>query len=236
MASPNRSSASPGTTAVAWPRSGDEGIAGEAAVATLLRAEAGGLSEGASPEDQQRIRSVLRSMAGFIQGAGVADAPTDWSCHPLDQIPQFVRYPGCSAADSVRLAVDALWNDADEAVFHFRRGDTLGAESSLGLALRELQDSFSAACVRRVKNEDGDWIIKDVLEYTEQVSQDPEKGDGKNTAGAAEPGLLAELGQAMVLASQLLLFYFVQRVLGLEAEACETREILESAYLREEIP
>ena len=222
------------TTILAWPLSGHEQMAGEAAATTLLRAEVGGVLGSASAEDRGRLRSVLRSMAGFVQEADSEDGVTGGEGRPWGQTRHFIRYPNCTAADSIRLATDALWDYADEAVFLFRRGETLGSQSSLGRALQALQDSFSPVHVKRLKSEDGFLIIKDVFEDTAQDSPEPAKGNETYKKGEAEQSALEELGQATVLASQLLLSYFVQRVLGLASEAGQTRQTLEGAYLREE--
>jgi len=222
------------STILAWPLSGHERMAGEAAATTLLRVEVGGVLGRASPEERERIKSVLRSMSGFVQSADIDDAVTGGHWRPWGQMQHFMRYPGRTVADSVRMAVNALWSYTEEAVFLFRRGNTLGAKSSLGRALHGLQDSFSPAHVKRVKGDDGVWVIKDVFEYTAQDSSEHERGDEKYKTGEAEQSSLTELGQATVLASQLLLSYFVQRVLGLASEAGQTRQTLEGAYLREE--
>ena len=132
------------------------------------------------------------------------------------------------------MATEALWSHADEAVFMFRRGYTRGCTSSLASALHALQDSFSPAHVKRVKSEDGIWVIKDVHE---SAVQDPQgRQSGGETSGRAEDAeaMLSELEHATVLAKQLLLSYFVQRVLGLASEAYQTRQTLEKVYLLEE--
>jgi hypothetical protein len=210
-------------------------MAGEAAATTLLSAGVEGILGHASPEEWERIQSVLRSMSGFVENADTESALPGGSSDAWGPLPLFVRYTGCTAADSIHFAIDALWSHADEAVFLFRRGDTLGATSSLGRALQGLQDSFSPAHVKRVKSEDGVWVIKDVFEDAAQDSPELGKGEEKGRIGAAEQSSLADLGEATVLAVHLLLSYFVQRALGLASEASQTRETLESAYLREEI-
>jgi hypothetical protein len=217
-----------------WPLASHGGMAGEAAATTLLSAGLEGILGHASPEEWERIQSVLRSMSGFVQDDVVEDALTVGPLDPWSQTQHFVRYPGCGAADSICVGIDAVWSDADEAVFLFRCGDTLGATSSLGRALQGLQGSFSPAHVRRVKDEDGVWVIKDVLEDAAQDGR--AKDDEKEKTGEAARSSSWELGQAAVLASQLLLSYFVQRVLGLASEASQIRETLESTYLRAEVP
>jgi hypothetical protein len=210
-------------------------MAGEAAATTLLSAGVEGILGHASLDEWERIQRVLRSMSGLVRDPDIEDAPKDELSHPWDQAQYFVRDTGSTAADAVRLAIDALWSDADEAVFLLRRGDTLGATSSLGRALLELQDSFSPARVRRVKDGDGVWVIKDVFADTAQDS--PERGgrEEKDEARETEPDARADLNETRVLAAHLLLTYFVQRTLGLASEANQTREALEGAYLREEV-
>jgi hypothetical protein len=221
------------STILSWPLSGHERMAGEAAAATLLRAEVGGVLGHATPEERERIRSVLQSMSIRVQEIDVEDVVTLGHWRAGGQPHHFMRLPGRTAADSVRIATDALWSDVNEAVFQFRHGAPYDKEC-LGRALHALQDSFSPAHVKRVKSEDGIWVIRDVFEYTAQDSKEHEKGDEKYRTGEAEQSSLSELGQATVLASQLLLSYFVQRVLGLASEAAQTRQTLEKAYLREE--
>ena len=234
MTTSTRSSASIGMEALTWPLASHDGMAGQAAATTLLSAGVEGVLGHASPEEWERIQSVLRSMSDFVPDADVEEA--GGFSHPWCQLPRFVRYPGCTATDSIRLAIDGLWSDADEAVFLFRRGDTLGATSSLGRALLGLQDSFSPARVKRVKSEDGGWVIKDVFEYTAQDFSERGKGEEKDKMGKAEQSSQLELGEARILAAHLLLSYFVQRVLGLASEAGQTRDTLEGVYLREEVP
>jgi len=234
MTTPTRSSASIEADILTWPLASHDGMAGEAAATTLLSAGVEGILGHASPEEWERIQSVLRSMSGFVQIADIEDALTAGPLHPWKQMQHFARYPGCTAADSICLAIDALWSDADEAVFLLRRGDTLGATSSLGRALLGLQDSFSPAHAQRVKNPDGVWVIKDVLEDTAQDSPELGKGEEKDKTWGAQQSSLSELGEAAVLASRLLLSYFVQRVLGLASEASQSRQGLEEAYLCEE--
>jgi hypothetical protein len=235
MTTRTRSSASIGMDALTWPRAGHDGLTGEADAATaLLSAGVEGILGHASEEEWERIQTVLRSTSAFVQTAEVEDALTGGSWCARRESHGFMRAPGLTAADSVGLAIDALWSDADEAVFLFHRGDSLGTTSSLGRALLGLQDSFCPEHVRRVKNEDGIWVIKNIFEDTAD-SPAHGKAEEKDRTGEAERSSLADLGETTVLAVHLLLSYFVQRVLGLEAEACETREILESTHLREEV-
>lgn len=121
-------------TSPAGPPSRHERMAGEAEAAALLRAGVGGVLGDASPEEFERIGSVLRLVSGCLPNGDLgvlAGQPT----------PPFTRPPEETAADSIGKTTDALWSDADEAVFRFRRGDTLGAASSLGRALTRYQHS-----------------------------------------------------------------------------------------------
>lgn len=145
MTTSTRLSASTGTETLTWHLASRDRTAGEAAATALLSAGVEGILGHASPEEWQRIANVLRSMSGFIQDADIEDAPAGEPRLPLSLTPRFVPDPGCTAADSNRLATDALWGHAEEAVFLFRRGDTLGAKSSLGRALQEIQMGQAAA-------------------------------------------------------------------------------------------
>ena len=122
-------------TATAETLSGREPMVGEAGTTTLLRARVGGLLGRASPEVRERIGNVLRSMPGPVESAVIEEASTGG----LLPAPEEASFPGHPAAGSVHQAIDALWRCADDAVFRFRQGDTLGARSSLARALYEVQ-------------------------------------------------------------------------------------------------
>ena len=57
------------STILAWPLEGHERMARDAAMDTLLRAEVGGLFGGVSEGGKERLREILRAMAGFVQNA-----------------------------------------------------------------------------------------------------------------------------------------------------------------------
>lgn len=232
MTAPTRSLTFHGTDAVTWPLDRNDGLAGEQAATTLLSAGAAGILGHASSEDWERIQSILRSMSGFARDAGIENDLTGTPSHPWSQTQHFVRGPGRSAADAICRAIDVLWSYVDDAVFLFRCGDTLGAESRLGRALQVLQESFSPTHVQRVKNADGGWVITDVFERAGPSERG--KGDHEDKTAEAQQSCPPDLTKARVLASEFLLSYFVQRVLGLASEAGQTRQNLERAYLHEE--
>jgi len=224
------------STILAWPLEGHERMARDAAMDTLLRAEVGGLFGGVSEGGKERLREILRAMAGFVKNADIEDVVSGGHWRPWGQMQHFMRFSGRTEADSVRLAVDSLWNYADEAVFWYRRGEAGRAKSSLGRALHGLQDSFSPAHVKREKDENGLLVIKGLFEYTSQDKAEHEEGDEGYRTGDGAESPYSELGKATVLASQMLLSYFVLRAVGRESEAAGTRQKLGDTYLREALP
>ena len=218
-------------TILGWPLAGHEQMAADAAGTVLIRAESGGILGQATPEQRERISSILTSMSTFVQVMDYEDVVTLGHWRAGGQPHHFMRLPGRSASDSIRAAMEGLWQNVDEAVFQFR-WEGHYAKEYLGKALHALQDSFSPTHVKREKKEDGSWVIKDLFEYTAQEKKDHDKGDAQYAV--AGEWQLSELGKATVLASELLLSYFVQRVLGLGSQAAQTRQTLETAFLRDE--
>lgn len=222
------------STILAWPLGGHERMTTDAAATALLRAEAGGVLGGLSPALRERLRDVVRAMSGFVQVPDMDGVLTGGHWRAWGQMQHFMRVPGRTAADSFRLAKDSLWNAADEAVFWFRREDTTRAKSNLGQALHALQDSFSPAHVKREADEQGRLVVKDLYEYTAQDPKQHAKGDESYRTGEGEQGSYSGLGRATVLASTLLLAYFIQRCVGLESDAAGLRQSLDDTYLREQ--
>jgi hypothetical protein len=223
------------STILAWPLSGHERMASEAASTALLRAEAGGVLGGLSPARRERLRSVLQAMSGFVQAPDLDGVLTGGHWREWGQMQHFMRVPGRTAAESLKLAKDALWGAADEAVFWFRKDETTRAKSSLGNALHALQDSFSPAHVRREPDAEGRQVIKDLSEYTAQDPKEHHKGDETYKTGEAAESPYSGLGKAAVLASTLLLAYFIQRCAGNESDATGIRSSLDDLYLRGQV-
>lgn len=222
------------STILAWPLGGHARMSADAAATALLRAEAGGTLGAMPPAQREQLKDVLGSMAGFVQVPDLDGVITQGHWRAWGQMQHFMRLPGRTPAESFRLAKDALWGAADAAVFHFRKGDTTGAKSSLGQALHAIQDSFSPAHVKREKDGQGRLVIKDLYEYTAQDSKEHAKGDELYRTGEDGQSSYSELGQATVLASTLLLAYFVQRCSGRESEASGSRSSLDELYLAEQ--
>lgn len=222
------------STVLGWPLGGHERMSADAAATALLRAETGGVIGDASPERRDRLREVVRAMSGFVQVPDMDGALTGGHWRAWGQMQHFMRVPGRTVAESFRLAKDSLWGAADAAVFQFRRDDLARAKSSLGQALHALQDSFSPAHVKREPDEQGRLVVKDLYEYTAQDSKEHAKGDETYRTGGGEQGPYSALGKATVLASTLLLAYFIQRCVGRESDAAGLRQSLDDTYLREQ--
>jgi hypothetical protein len=90
--------------------------------------------------------------------------------------------------------------------------------------------------VKREKDENGLLVIKGLFEYTSQDKAEHEEGDEGYRTGDGAESPYSELGKATVLASQMLLSYFVLRAVGRESEAAGTRQKLGDTYLREALP
>ncbi len=222
------------STILAWPLGGHARMSADAAATSLLRAETGGALGGMSAAQREQLKDVLGAMAGFVQVPDLDGVLTQGHWREWGQMQHFMRLPGRTAAESFKLAKDSLWGAADSAVFHFRKGDITGAKSNLGQALHAVQDSFSPAHVKREKDEHGRLVIKDLYEYTAQDSREHAKGDELYRTGEAAESSYSELGRATVLASTLLLAYFIQRCSGRESEASASRSSLDGLYLNEQ--
>lgn len=222
------------STILAWPLGGHERMTADAAATALMRAE-GGVLWGVSPALRERLQNVVRAMSGFVQMPDIDGVRGGGHWKAWGQMQHFMRVPGRTAADSFQLAKDSVWSWADTAVFSFRRDDTASAKSNLGQALHALQDSFSPAHVKREQDEQGRLVIKDLYEYTAQDPKQHGKGDETYRTGEAEESPYSGLGRATVLASTLLLAYFIQRCVGREADAAGLRNSLDDLYLREQI-
>ena len=105
---------------------------------------------------------------------------------------------------------------------------------NLGQALHALQDSFSPAHVRREPDEQGRLVVRELYEYTAQDPKQHGKGDETYKTSEAKESSYSGLGRATVLASTLLLAYFIQRCAGREADAAGLRRSLDDTYLREQ--
>jgi hypothetical protein len=209
-------------------------MATDAAATALSRAEAGGVLGSLPDASRERLRDVVRAMSGFVQVPDLDGVVTGGHWRAWGQMQHFMRVPGRSAADSCRLATDSLWNAADAAVFFFRRDDAARAKSNLGEALHALQDSFSPAHVRREPDELGRLVIRDLHEYTAQDPKEHGRGDETYKTSAAGESSYSALGRATVLASTLLLAYFIERCAGRESDAAGLRQSLDDTYLREQ--
>lgn len=223
------------STLLAWPLGGHERMATDAAATALLRAEVGGVLGSVSSEHRERLREVVRAMSGFVQAPDVDGVARGGHWKAWGQMQHFMRVPGRTAAESFRLAKDSIWSWADAAVFSFRKDDAASAKSTLGQALHALQDSFSPAHVKREQDEQGRLVIKDLYEYTAQDPKQHGKGDETYRTAEAEQSPYSGLGRATVLASTLLLAYFIQRCVGRESDAAGLRSSLDDLYLRENI-
>lgn len=223
------------STILSWPLSGHERMAGEAAATTLLRADAGGVLGNASPETREQLKDVLRSMADYVKTPDYTGLlGGHWA--PWGQAQHFMKPSGWPLKDAFQFGQNFIWNSVLAAVAAFRSKDTGQAKLKLAEALHALQDSFSPAHVKRVKNEEGVWVIKDIFEYTAQDSKEHEKGDQQYRTAEGEESAYSGLGQATVLASTLLLAYFVQQCTGHSGDAASLRTSLNALYLREELP
>ena len=78
-------------------------------------------------------------------------------------------------------------------------------------------------------------MIRDLYEYTAQDSTEHHKGDETYKTGEAGESPYSSLGHATVLASTLLLAYFIQRCAGNESEATGMRSSLDDLYLRAQV-
>jgi hypothetical protein len=222
------------STILAWPLGGHERMAGEAAATTLMRAETGGVLGHASQEVRERLKDVLRSMAEYVQTPDyVGLLGGHWA--PWGQAQHFMKPSGWPSKDALEFGENFIWNSVLAAVGAFRSNDTGQAKLRLGEALHALQDSFSPAHVKRVRNDAGIWVIKDIQDYNAQESKEHEKGDQQYRTGAGNETPFSGLGQATVLASTLLLAYFVQRCTGDEGEAARSRASLNELYLNAEL-
>ena len=208
----------------------------DAAATALLRADTGGVLGSLSTARREKLKEILGSMSGFVQVPDLDGVLTQGHWRAWGQMQHFMRVPGRTASESLRLAKDALWGAADAAVFHFRKDDVARAKTSLGEALHALQDSFSPAHVRREQDADGRFVVKDLYEYTAQDAKEHAKGDETYRTGEAAESSYSELGRATVLASTLLLAYFVHRCAGREGDAAGVRTSLDDLYLREQTP
>lgn len=222
------------STILSWPLGGHERMTSEASATALLRAEGGGVLGDLAPERRERLKDVLRSMSGFVQAPDLDGVLTQGHWRAWGQMQHFMRVPGRTTSDSYRLAMDALWGAADAAVSHFRHDDLTRTKDNLGMALHALQDSFSPAHVRRERDEQGRLVIKDLYEYEAQDSKEHSKGDQAYRTGEASESPYSDLGKATVLASTMLLAYFIQRCTGREGDAAATRTSLDDLYLRDQ--
>jgi hypothetical protein len=200
----------------------------------LLRASGGGVLGQASPEVRERLSDVLRSMADYVKTPDYAGLlGGHWA--PWGQAQHFMKPSGWPSKDALQFGMNLIWNSVLEAVAHFRSNDMGRAKLRLADALHALQDSFSPAHVKRVRNQEGIWVIKDIYEYTAQDSKEHEKGDETYRTGPGEESPYSGLGQATVLASTLLLSYFIQCCLGRAGDAAGIRTSLNDLYLRAEL-
>ncbi len=214
------------STILSWPLKGHERMAGEAAT-LVLSADGGGVLGQAPPAVRERLKGILLSMSGYVRlpdYEGVLGG--HWA--PWGQAQHFMRPAGWPNKDAFEFGTNFIWNSILAAVAGFRHADDGQARLRLGEALHALQDSFSPAHVERVRNEAGTWVVKNIIDYNAQDSEEHEKGDASFQAA---DGGFSSLAQASVLASTMLLAYFVQLCLGHLSDAAALRTSLGDLYL-----
>ncbi len=219
------------STILSWPLPGHERMAGEAAAAAVQRVDTGGVLGTAPAEVRERLKGVVLSMGQYVKTPDyVGLLGGHWA--PWGQAQHFMKPSGWPNKDAFEFGTNFIWNSVLAAVAAFRSGEDGQARLRLAESLHALQDSFSPAHVKRQRNEGGVWVVKDIQDYNAQDSKEHEAGDASFHTGPGDQSPYSSLAQASVLASTVLLAYFIQLCLGRQSEAAALRDSLNNLYLR----